>query len=67
MTQREKPPNTFGDAADAWHAFRSGAWNAKTAEQARTCLDKDILPKLRSRPLDSISPKDLGIPVAAIE
>ena len=67
LVQRRQVANTFGQAADAWHAFRSGAWNAKTAEQARSYLDKDILPKLRSRPLDNISPKELGSLVAAIE
>ncbi|WP_293392113.1 site-specific integrase, partial [Nevskia sp.] len=58
---------TFGEAADAWHAFRSGAWNAKTAEQARTYLDKDLLPKLRARPLDNISPSELGALIGGIE
>lgn len=65
--ERERIANTFGEAADAWHTFRSGAWNAKTAEQARNYLDKDLLPKLRSRPLDNISPKELGVLIAAIE
>ncbi|MSR15932.1 MAG: DUF4102 domain-containing protein, partial [Gammaproteobacteria bacterium] len=56
LAERGRAANTFGDAADAWHSFRSKAWDIKTAEQARTYLDKDVLPKLRSRPLDSITP-----------
>lgn len=67
LVERDRIANTFGEAADAWHAFRSKGWNVRTAEQARIYLDKDILPKLRSRPLDSISPAELGALVAAIE
>lgn len=67
LVEREKIANTFGEAAAAWHAFRSRAWNTRTAEQARIYLDKDILPKLRSRPLDSISPAELGALVTGIE
>ena len=67
LAQRQWVANTFGQAADAWHAFRSGAWNAKSAGQARSYLDKDILPKMQSRPLDNISPKELGLLVGAIE
>lgn len=67
LNERERVANTFGQAADAWHVFRSKAWDAKTSQQARTYLDKDILPKLRSRPLDSISPAELGALIAGIE
>lgn len=59
--------NTFGMAADAWHEFRSKAWNAKTAKQARTYLDKDLLPSLKSRPLDSITPAELGALIGRVE
>lgn len=67
LVERERVANTFGEAAEAWHRFRSQAWDAKTAEQARGYLDKDMLPKLRSRPLDAISPAELGALVAGIE
>ncbi len=67
LAERERIANTFGEAAEAWHNFRSKAWDTKTAEQARNYLDKDILPKLRSRPLDSITPAELGALVADIE
>ncbi len=67
LAERERVANTFGEAADAWHGFRSKVWDAKTAEQARNYLDKDVLPKLRSRPLDSITPAELGVLVAGIE
>ena len=67
LAVRERVANTFGEAADAWHAFRSRVWDAKTAEQARNYLDKDVLPKLRRRPLDSITPAELGALVAGIE
>ena len=59
--------NTFGEAADAWHRFRSQSWDEKTAEQARNYLDKDMMPKLRSRPLDAILPSELGVLIAGIE
>lgn len=67
LVERQRVANTFGEAAEAWHGFRSKAWDAKTAEQARNYLDKDVLPKLRSRPLDSITPPELGALVAGIE
>jgi integrase len=67
LAERERVANTFGEAADAWHAFRSKAWDPKTAEQARAYLDKDLLPKLRNRPLDSITPAELGALVAGVE
>ncbi len=67
LVERQRVANTFGEAAEAWHLFRSQAWDKKTADQARTYLDKDILPKLRSRPLDAITPGELGALVAEIE
>jgi integrase len=67
LTKRERVASTFGEAAEAWHSFRSQAWDNKTTEQARTYLDKDMLPKLRSRPLDAIMPAELGALVAGIE
>jgi integrase len=67
LTTNQRIANTFGDAAEAWHRFRSKSWDNKTAQQARIYLDKDILPKLRSRPLDSISPTELGALVSSIE
>lgn len=67
LAQRERVANTFGEAAEAWHNFRSKAWDAKTADQVRTYLDKDLLPKLRSRPLESVTPAELGVVVAGIE
>jgi integrase len=67
LRERERVANTFGEAAEAWHRFRSQAWDEKTAEQARNYLEKDMLPKLRSRPLDAILPSELGVLVAGIE
>jgi integrase len=67
LNERQRVANTFGEAAEAWHAFRSKAWDTKTSQQARDYLDKDILPKLRSRPLDSITPAELGALIAGIE
>lgn len=67
MRERERVANTFGEAAEAWHGFRSQAWDNKTAEQARNYLNKDMLPKLRGRPLDAVSPTELGALVAGIE
>ena len=67
LIERERIARTFGEAAEAWHRFRSLAWDDKTAEQARNYLKKDMLPKLRSRPLDAIAPAELGALVAGIE
>lgn len=35
QAQRERVANTFGEAANAWHIFRSKAWDKKTSDQAR--------------------------------
>lgn len=67
LSARERAANSFGQAADAWHRFRSQAWDPKTAEQARTYLDKDLLPTLRNRPLDAVKPVELGALIAGIE
>jgi integrase len=67
LVERERNANTFGEAAEAWHRFRSQAWDKKTAQQARIYLDKDILPILRTRPLDAIRPAELGALIAGIE
>jgi len=67
LVERERVANTFGETAEAWHHFRSQAWDEKTAEQARSYLDKDMLSKLRTRPLDAVSPAELGALVAKIE
>lgn len=67
LIERERVANTFGEAADAWHSFRAKAWDAKTAEQVRIYLDKDLLPKLRNRPMEVITPAELGALVARIE
>lgn len=67
LIERERVANIFGEAANAWHGFRAKAWDAKTAEQVRIYLDKDLLPKLHNRPLDAITPAELGALVARIE
>lgn len=67
LAARQHVANTFGGAAEAWHAFRSQAWSQRTAEQVREYLDKDLLPKLKARPLNSITSPELGVLVAGIE
>jgi len=67
LEERKRVANTFGEAAEAWHLFRSKVWDKKTSAQARGYLDRDILPKLRSRPLDSITAAELGALVGGIE
>ena len=67
LIERQRVASTFGEAAENWYSFRSNVWGARTAAQARNYLDKDMLPKLRSRPLDSITPAELGALVAGIE
>ncbi|MDR3386712.1 MAG: integrase arm-type DNA-binding domain-containing protein [Rudaea sp.] len=67
LAQRDRVANTFGEAAEAWHAFRAKAWNIKTTRQVREYLDKDLLPKLAARPLDAITAPELGALVAEIE
>jgi integrase len=67
LAQRQHVANTFGQAAEAWHSFRSQAWSQRTAEQVREYLDKDLLPKLRARPLNAVASSELGLLIAGIE
>lgn len=67
FNERKRAATTFGDAANAWHSFRSRSWNLKTATQVRHYLDKDLMPRLCDRPLDKISPVDLAELVGGIE
>jgi integrase len=67
LKQRERLAKTFGEAAEAWHAFRAQAWDQKTAQQVRDYLAKDLLPKLKHRPLDAITAPELGDLVARVE
>jgi len=57
---RANVANTFGAAAEAWFKFNEPRWAKATAEKARQYLDKDVLPTLRTRPLTSLAPRDLG-------
>ncbi|MBS0590892.1 MAG: integrase arm-type DNA-binding domain-containing protein [Proteobacteria bacterium] len=63
----ERAANTFGNAVDAWLAFRSRAWDSKTAKQARSYVEKDMRPKFGNRPIDAITAPELGKLVAGIE
>ena len=67
LARGERSVETFGDAAESWHAFRSKAWDRKTSLQVRDYLDRDIFPKLRHRPLPNITAPELVAVVAAIE
>ena len=64
---RESIANTFGQAAEAWHAFRSKVWDAETSEQAAEYLARDLLPRLAKRPIESITPRDLIAILRSIE
>lgn len=59
--------NTFGAAAETWYEFNLPTWAKATAEKARQYLDKDLLPSLRTRPITSITPQDVGATIAKIE
>jgi integrase len=66
LQRKEIAANTFGIAADAWHTFRSKQWSSRTADQARMYLDKDLIPALGRRPLESITTQELSILITAI-
>ena len=59
--------NTFGAASEEWFAFRSRSWKEKTSSQVRDYLNKDLLPALRNRPLDSITTRELSTLTTKIE
>lgn len=65
--KKEQSARTFGQGADAWHAFRAAAWDEKTARQVREYLDKDMLPALANRPIDAVTAPELGALVEGIE
>lgn len=67
LAKREAVAETFGDAANAWHAYRTPKWSPRTAAQVRDYLDKDLMPKLQHRPLSRITPPELGAIVAGVE
>lgn len=67
LQERQRAANNFGEAAEAWYAFRCRAWKQRTADQVREYLDKDLLPTLKARPLDAMSAPELAALVAGIE
>lgn len=50
---------TFGEAADRWLSLQQEGWKPKHAKTVKDRLEADLLPKLRSRPLREIAPRDL--------
>lgn len=59
--------NTFGALAEAWYEHNAPRWSKSTTGKARQYLDKDILPSLRTRPIASLTPVDMGKVIAKIE
>ncbi len=64
---RRNVENTFGAAADAWFEFNAPTWATATMAKARQYLDKDLLPRLRTRPLAHLTPQELGDVIARME
>lgn len=52
--------NTFQMASEAWYFFRLKAWKARTAEQVRDYLTKDLQPALGRYPLGEITTQMLA-------
>lgn len=67
MERTERTASKFTQAAEAWFTFRSRAWAARTSSQVREYLDKDVLPALGSRPLSSITTKELAVLTRKLE
>ena len=67
LDRTARAASTFGVAAEEWYAVRSKAWARRTQEQVREYLDRDLLPKLKSRPLDAITTRELAAFTRAIE
>jgi integrase len=66
QTNKEQMANTFGQAAEAWFSFHN-EWSERTAGLARMYLDNDLLPNLKTRPIDHITAIELGAVMAKIE
>ena len=67
LDRNARAASTFGLAAEEWFSFRSKAWAKRTREQVREYLDRDLLPKLKSRPLDAITTRELAVFTRDIE
>lgn len=54
--------NSFGAVADEWYQKSRQSWSANHAKKVQGRLDTHVLPKLASRPIESITPLDvLGV------
>lgn len=60
LERNARAASTFGEAAEAWIAFRGRAWAERTKRQVRDYMDRDLLPALAQRPLASITTKELA-------
>jgi len=67
LDRTTRAASTFGVAAEEWFTFRSKAWAQRTQDQVREYLDRDLLPKLKSRPLDAITTRELAAFARGIE
>jgi integrase len=67
LDRTARAASTFGVAAEEWFTFRSKAWAQRTQDQVREYLDRDLLPKLKGRPLDAITTRELAAFARAIE
>jgi hypothetical protein len=58
---------SFEAVAREWIGHRSGTWTARHAERIRLIFEADVFPKLGSRPLARLKPRDVAALVKAIE
>lgn len=67
LARLDNMSNTLGEAANAWFDFRTKAWAKRTSEQVREYFDRDLLPALKHRPLESVTTKELSLFISHIE
>ncbi|HEU0197640.1 MAG TPA: integrase arm-type DNA-binding domain-containing protein [Nevskiaceae bacterium] len=59
--------NTFAAMAERWFALKAQRWAPATAAKARTYLDRDLIPKLGTKPIADLRRADLLELLAGIE
>ncbi|PIZ30186.1 MAG: integrase, partial [Alphaproteobacteria bacterium CG_4_10_14_0_8_um_filter_53_9] len=65
--QQERMANTFESVAREWHAHNLNGWTPKTAGYLLRRLERDVFPMIGSRPIDSVTPKDILAVLKGIE
>ncbi|WP_454599136.1 tyrosine-type recombinase/integrase [Qipengyuania sp. SM2507] len=59
--------DTFGQLARQWHRHHRASWSDTHAADVLDSIERDVLPELGERPVDTIEPRDLLAIVRRVE